>query len=156
MKIHTTRFGSIEIEPDDILFFRNGLIGFEDCRHWVLLGRRCEYISGLAAKHATFRCCHASRFSKKLCCRLPGSGWILWTWICCSFQRSNRLSFCLLSVATRKRLTLNLRAPLVINLDRRIGSQIITVDEQPMQYELATLADSVASQRLAVGQGCSG
>ena len=37
MKIHTTRFASIEIEPDDILFFRNGLLGFEDCRHWVLL-----------------------------------------------------------------------------------------------------------------------
>ncbi len=37
MKIHTNRFGSIEIEPDDILFFRNGLVGFEDCRHWVLL-----------------------------------------------------------------------------------------------------------------------
>ena len=37
MKIHTTRFAAIEIEPDDILFFRNGLLGFEDCRHWVLL-----------------------------------------------------------------------------------------------------------------------
>ena len=36
-------------------------------------------------------------------------------------------------------LTLNLRAPLVINLDRRIGCQVVTVDPQPMQYELATL-----------------
>ena len=37
MKIQTTRFGAIQIEPDDILFFRSGLLGFEDCRHWVLL-----------------------------------------------------------------------------------------------------------------------
>jgi flagellar assembly factor FliW len=36
-------------------------------------------------------------------------------------------------------LTLNLRAPLVINLDRRIGCQVVTADAQPMQYELATL-----------------
>ena len=36
-------------------------------------------------------------------------------------------------------LTLNLRAPIVVNLDRRIGSQVITVDAQPMQYELSTL-----------------
>ena len=36
-------------------------------------------------------------------------------------------------------LTLNLRAPLVINLDRRIGCQVVTVDPQPMQYELANL-----------------
>ena len=36
-------------------------------------------------------------------------------------------------------LTLNLRAPLVINLDRRIGCQVVTVDPQPMQFELANL-----------------
>jgi flagellar assembly factor FliW len=36
-------------------------------------------------------------------------------------------------------LTLNLRAPLVINLDRRLGAQVITVDNQPLQYELTTL-----------------
>ena len=36
-------------------------------------------------------------------------------------------------------LTLNLRAPVVINLDRRIGCQFITLDDQPTQYELATL-----------------
>jgi flagellar assembly factor FliW len=36
-------------------------------------------------------------------------------------------------------LTMNLRAPLVINLDRRIGCQVVTTDSQPMQYELATL-----------------
>ena len=46
-----------------------------------------------------------------------------------------------LSVVSRNEesLTLNLRAPLVINLDRRIGSQVITVDPQPMQYELTAL-----------------
>ena len=36
-------------------------------------------------------------------------------------------------------LTLNMRAPLVINLDRRIGCQVVTVDPQPMRYELTTL-----------------
>jgi flagellar assembly factor FliW len=34
---------------------------------------------------------------------------------------------------------MNLKAPLVINLERRIGCQVVTVDAQPMQYELATL-----------------
>ncbi|MEM7784303.1 MAG: flagellar assembly protein FliW, partial [Planctomycetota bacterium] len=40
-------------------------------------------------------------------------------------------------------LTLNLRAPLVINLDRRIGCQVVTVDPQPMQYRLADLPVSL-------------
>jgi flagellar assembly factor FliW len=34
-------------------------------------------------------------------------------------------------------LTLNLRAPLVVNLDARLGRQVITSDEQPLRMELA-------------------
>ena len=36
-------------------------------------------------------------------------------------------------------LTLNLRAPIVINLDRRLGAQVVTTDNQPLQYDLAAL-----------------
>jgi flagellar assembly factor FliW len=35
------------------------------------------------------------------------------------------------------RLTVNLRAPVLINLNRRLGRQLITNDEQPVQYELS-------------------
>ena len=33
-------------------------------------------------------------------------------------------------------LTVNLKAPLIINLDRRLGRQIVSCDDQPMQYRL--------------------
>ncbi|HMC10031.1 MAG TPA: flagellar assembly protein FliW, partial [Pirellulaceae bacterium] len=33
-------------------------------------------------------------------------------------------------------LTLNLKAPLIINLDRRLGRQVITTDEQPVALPL--------------------
>jgi flagellar assembly factor FliW len=33
-------------------------------------------------------------------------------------------------------LTVNLRAPIVINLDRRLGRQVVTTDEQPLAWEL--------------------
>jgi flagellar assembly factor FliW len=35
------------------------------------------------------------------------------------------------------RLTVNLKAPLLINLDRRIGRQVVTSDEQPLQHALS-------------------
>ena len=38
MQIHTTRFSLVEIDVADILLFPHGVIAFEDCRHWVLLG----------------------------------------------------------------------------------------------------------------------
>jgi flagellar assembly factor FliW len=42
-------------------------------------------------------------------------------------------------------LTLNLRAPLIINLDRRLGRQVITTDEQPVACQL--IASQSASLR---------
>ena len=33
-------------------------------------------------------------------------------------------------------LTLNLRAPLVINVEHRLGCQVIAKDEHPVQYPL--------------------
>ena len=34
------------------------------------------------------------------------------------------------------RLTSNLRSPLLLNLNRRLGCQVITGDEQPIQMDL--------------------
>ncbi len=34
-------------------------------------------------------------------------------------------------------LTLNLKAPLVIHVARRLGRQVVASDDQPVQYELA-------------------
>jgi flagellar assembly factor FliW len=44
-------------------------------------------------------------------------------------------------------LTVNLKAPLVLNLAGRLGRQVVTTDEQPLQLELA--ATSAASRKIA-------
>ena len=138
MKIHTTRFGSIEIEPDDILFFRNGLVGFEDCRHWVLLAdadnSSVAWLQSMQHSDVAMPVVSPRRFVTEYQVRLDPTDVDL-------LQLSEVEQAFVLAVVSRndETLTLNLRAPLVINLDRRIGSQIITVDAQPMQYELATL-----------------
>lgn len=138
MKIHTTRFGSIEIEPDDILFFRSGLIGFEDCRHWVLLAdadnTSVAWLQSMQHSDVAMPVVSPRRFVTSYQVRLDPTDVDL-------LQLSEVEQAFVLSIVSRNEetLTLNLRAPLVINLDRRIGSQIITVDAQPMQYELATL-----------------
>jgi len=138
MKIHTTRFASIEIEPDDILFFRNGLVGFEDCRHWVLLAdsenSAVAWLQSMQHSDVALPVVSPRRFVSGYQVRLePADVDIL--------QLAEVEQAFVLSVVSRNEetLTLNLRAPLVINLDRRIGSQVITVDAQPMQYELAAL-----------------
>ena len=142
MKIHTTRFGSIEIEPDDILFFRNGLVGFEDCRHWVLLAdsenSSVAWLQSMQHSDIAWPVVSPRRFVAGYQVRLePADVDVL--------QLSDVEQAFVLAVVSRndESLTLNLRAPLVVNLDRRIGSQVVTVDEQPLQYELAALPTSL-------------
>ena len=138
MKIHTTRFGTIEIEPDDILFFRNGLIGFEDCRHWVLLAdsdnSSVAWLQSMQHSDIALPVVSPRRFVSGYQVRLEPSDVDM-------LQLTAVEQAFVLAVVSRndETLTLNLRAPLVVNLDRRVGSQVVTVDSQPMQYELATL-----------------
>ncbi len=37
MRIDTTRFGQVEIEPHDLIHFPSGILGLQNCRQWVLL-----------------------------------------------------------------------------------------------------------------------
>lgn len=142
MKIHTTRFGAIEIEPDDILFFRNGLIGFEDCRHWVLLAdgenSAVAWLQSMQHSDVAMPVVSPRRFVPDYQVRLDPDDVE-------SLQLTDAEQAFVLGIVSRDddTLTLNLRAPLVINLDRRIGRQVITVDAQPLQYELATLPTSM-------------
>lgn len=138
MKIHTTRFGPIEIEPDDILFFRNGLLGFEDCRHWVLLAdadnTAVAWLQSMQHSDIALPVVSPRRFVADYQVRLESSDVE-------ALQLTAVEQAYVLGVVSRddETLTLNLRAPLVINLDRRIGCQVVTMDSQPMRYELATL-----------------
>ena len=50
MRIDTTRFGQVEIEPHDLIHFPSGILGLEDCRQWVLLAD-AENDARLAAMH---------------------------------------------------------------------------------------------------------
>lgn len=138
MNIHTTRFGKIEIEPEDILFFREGLIGFEGCRHWVLLAdgqnNSVGWLQSMQKADVALPVISPRRFVSEYQVRLEPEQIE-------NLQLSAVDQAYVLGIVGRDEdaLTLNLRAPIVINLDRRIGAQVVTVDEQPTQYELATL-----------------
>lgn len=142
MKIHTTRFAAIEIEPDDILFFRNGLLGFEDCRHWVLLAdadnAAVAWLQSMQHADIAVPVVSPRRFADDYQVHLDPSD-------VDSLQLTAVDQAYVLAVVSREEscLTMNLRAPLVINLDRRIGCQVVTADAQPIQFELASLPNQL-------------
>ena len=135
MILSTTRFGAVQLESDDIFLFANGLIGIEECRRWVLLADiNNDSIGWLqSATHPDIALAVVSprRFVPDYKLRISAA------------QLANLelddldRAFILMVVAKNDgRLTMNLKAPLLINLDRRIGRQVVTSDEQPLQHAL--------------------
>lgn len=138
MQIETTRFGKMTIEPDDILFFRHGIFGFERCRHWVLLAdaenRAVAWLQSIQQPELAVPVVSPRRFLSDYQVRIDPAD------IAALDLRSADQAYVLAIVGRdNDSLTLNLRAPLVINLDQRTGMQLITTDSQPLQYDLATL-----------------
>jgi flagellar assembly factor FliW len=136
MQISTTRFGTLAVDVDDLLHFPHGLVGFEDCRHWVLLADPRNNAVGwlqCADRPATaFAVVSPRRFAEDYRIRVGQSQ-------LASLSLADRDRLYVLCVVSSQDdcCTMNLRAPILINLDRRLGCQVITSDEQPLQVELA-------------------
>jgi len=135
MQANTSRFGAVDIQPEDVLLFSRGLIGLESHRHWVLLAdprsSGVAWLQSLTDPAVALPMVSPRRF-------MPGYRVLI--------QR-NQLTplelavldeaFVLVPVGRNESgLTLNLRAPVILNLNRRIGRQVVTGDEQPLQLAL--------------------
>ena len=136
MLIQTSRFGAVEIEAEDILLFPAGLIGFEDCRHWVLLAdsdNDCVgWLQNIARPEIALAAVSPRRFVPDYKVRVAnGQVSVL--------QLTDIDQAYVLTLVSKNdgRLTINLKAPVVINLDRRLGRQVVTSDDQPLQFALA-------------------
>jgi flagellar assembly factor FliW len=136
MQINTTRFGTVNFEVDDILLFPHGVIGFEDCRHWVLLGdaenESLGWLQCVPRPDVALPVVSPRRFVPQYQVRVTRGQ-------LAPLELSQFDQAFVLTVISQNNadLTVNLKAPLVVNLNRRIGRQVITTDEQPLAHRLS-------------------
>lgn len=137
MQISTTRFGPVEIDVEDILLFPHGVIALEACRHWVLLSDaendslgwlQCVNQADVALPVVSPR-----RF-------VPHYRVHVTRGQLAPLELSHFDQTYVLSIVSKSddELTLNLKAPLIINLDRRLGRQVVTTDEQPVACQIGS------------------
>ncbi len=135
MQINTTRFGSVELLPEDILLFPAGLFGFEEALHWVLLGdaenESLAWLQNVSQPELALPVVSPRRFVPDYQVRVAKSQLLP-----LQFGAFDQAYVLGIVGKDEQGLTLNLKAPLVINLDRRIGRQVITSDDQPLQFAL--------------------
>ncbi len=138
MQIDTTRFATIAIEPDDIITFPAGLSGLDDCRHWVLLAdarnEALGWLQSISRPEVALAVVSPRRFVPDYQLRVARAD--LQPLALASPEEAQVLAI----VAKNDRaITLNLKAPLVINLRRRLGHQVVHTGDQPLQYEVEAL-----------------
>ena len=139
MKISTRHFGSVEINPEDILLFPRGIVAFEDCRHWILISDEenpaLAWLQSISRPEVAIPVVSPRRFAPAYNVHIVRSQ-------LAPLEFSQLDHAYVLTVVSHSDgdLTLNLRAPLIINLDRRLGRQVITADEQPLAMPLVHIA----------------
>ncbi len=135
MRINTQRFGTLSLNADQLFLFPQGLIGMETLRQWALLpdqdnpsvawlqsasrGDRAIAVISPRAFFSDYRV-HVSRRELASLHMRPGAEVYVMTTV------SGHVG----------KLTTNLRSPILLNLNRRLGCQVITSDDQPIQQLL--------------------
>lgn len=146
MQIFTSRFGTVDVETDDILLFPMGIAGFEHVQHWVLLADAdndaVAWLQSVQEPSIALAVVSPRRFVPDYQVRVNRTQLN-------GLEMTATAEACVLAILARHQgqLTLNLKAPLVINLDGRLGRQVITTDEQPLQMELT--GSGASSRKIA-------
>lgn len=136
MHVHTARFGPIPISPDDVFYFPFGLIGWEDRRHWVLLAdtqnEALAWLQSTTDPDLALAVVSPRRFAPHYRIRVPQRE-------LSAIELDDVGQAYVLNIVAKNNglLTVNLRAPLVFNLERRLGRQVVTSEEQPVQWGLS-------------------
>ncbi|PAY18350.1 flagellar assembly protein FliW [Rhodopirellula sp. SM50] len=138
MRIETQRFGNITVDQDQLLLFPAGLIGMETLRDWALLpdsenpavawlqsASRGDRALPLISPRAFFPD-YRVQVSRR---ELAGL-----------HMRPGTELYVLTTVSGHSgKLTTNLRSPILLNLSRRLGCQVITDNDYPLQQGVSSL-----------------
>lgn len=139
MEITSTRFGTIRVEPQDVLHFPQGLIGFETCCHWVLLADATNdavaWLQSVSRPEVALPAVSPRRFVEDYRLRITAADLQ-------SLDPAGGGEIYVLTILghDQGRWTLNLKAPVVINLSTRCGRQVVSQDDQPLQMQLPTIS----------------
>jgi flagellar assembly factor FliW len=137
MRINTSRFGRIDVAAGDVIRFPSGLPGLEDCREWALLADATNdalgWLQSTTRGDVALAVVSPRRFVPDYQVRIPRSEL---TPLDISDIRQAQIVVVVGTTGTA--LTLNLKAPIVINLEGRTGRQVVASGELPLQYELTS------------------
>jgi flagellar assembly factor FliW len=135
MQIHTTRFGFLQVDADSVIHFPAGMLGLEQCRHWVLLADAHNdavgWLQSTSRPEVALAVVYPRRFVPQYQVRVSQSELVP-----LKLEEVRQAEVLVILSSNGQAMTLNLKAPLVINVERRLGRQVICNGDQPVQFGL--------------------
>jgi flagellar assembly factor FliW len=148
MIVNTTRFGQIEVSQEHVILFPHGLIGFETCRHWVILpdvaNPDVAWLQSVSQGQVALPIMSPRKLDIDYKVNVSRR-----QLTAVSMHASDRVFVMTVISKTGRTLTTNLRSPLVINMTRRLACQVVTDDAQPLALPLTISTPHTANVRLA-------
>lgn len=135
MDVTTSRFGKLQAPPSDILHFEQGLIGLRECRRWIVLADAenpaLGWLQCLDDAEMALAVVSPRRFVPDYQLRVAKQD------LAPLGLASMRDAQVVVIVSRHAEgLSLNLRAPLVINVATRRGRQVVAKDSLPVRLLL--------------------
>lgn len=139
MKVNTRLFGEIEIEKEKIICFENGIIGFPDCKQFTLIFDETE--DGERKNISWLQSLDEPSFALPVMDPLlvkddynPQVEYELLKGLGNLTEENTYVLVTVTVPSDIKKLSVNLKAPIVINVDELKAEQLIVEDGFPVKY----------------------
>jgi flagellar assembly factor FliW len=132
MQIETPRFGTIEYQAEDVLTFPEGILGFEECKRYIVLRHRDDspflWLQSLDVPQVAFLVTDPAAIVPDYAPEMPAPVARMLE----LDENTPRLVYVILSIPPGKphEMTANLAGPLLINVEKRTACQVVVEDEQ--------------------------
>ncbi len=135
MRIETTRFGTLTMTEGELFLFPQGLIGMETLRQWALVpdpqSPAVVWLQSASRPDRAMPLVSPRAFVNGYKVRVNQRA------LASLHLRSGDATYVLTAISGLPgHITTNLRAPVILNVARRIGCQVITEDEHSLQYAI--------------------
>ena len=135
MEVRTSRFGVLDVLPQDMLIFEQGLIGYGELQRWCLLADAenpaLGWLQSIDSPHTALAVVSPRRFVADFQLRTSRQD------LKALALAASRDAHVVVIVSRHDEgLSLNLQAPLVVNVENRRGCQVIAKDSLPVKHML--------------------
>lgn len=135
LRIVTSRFGALELAAEEIWNFPQGLIGLEGHREWALLGDAAgedlAWLQATSHPELALPVVSPRRFVRDFRLRVAPSELV--SLRLCRLEDAQVL---VIVGRAAEAVTLNLKAPVILNPAVRLGRQVVAGGDQPLRHNV--------------------